>query len=143
MSFSAEVPSPELEVSSDPAAIEDRIDDLLAQMTLDEKINLCHAGSKFAVAAVPASREFQSFRCPMGHTASEAKFVATVGIRSKRKRIAQRICQQAPPWQRHGIPNLAYRFGEVLGAEARHRGKDVILGPGNQHHPHSYLRSEF
>ena len=27
-------------------------------------------------------------------------------------------------------PALARRFGEVLGAEARHRGKDMILGPG-------------
>ncbi len=27
-------------------------------------------------------------------------------------------------------PALARRFGEVLGAEARHRGKDIILGPG-------------
>jgi beta-glucosidase len=27
-------------------------------------------------------------------------------------------------------PHAAYRFGRVLGAEARHRGKDVILGPG-------------
>ncbi len=26
--------------------------------------------------------------------------------------------------------SLSKRFGEVLGAEARHRGKDVILGPG-------------
>ena len=74
--------------------------------------------------------EFQSSRCQMGRTASDTKSVATVGIRSKPKKIAQRICQRAPLWPRRGIPTLATRFGEVLGAEARHRGKDMILGPG-------------
>lgn len=26
-------------------------------------------------------------------------------------------------------PNLAYEYGKVLGSEAKHRGKDIILGP--------------
>ena len=34
-------------------SIEQRITELMAQMTLAEKVSLCHAGSKFAVAAIP------------------------------------------------------------------------------------------
>ncbi len=33
--------------------VEDRIDALLAEMTLEEKVSLCHAGSKFAVTGIP------------------------------------------------------------------------------------------
>src|SRR5438094_6583359 len=39
--------------SHPPDAIEKRVDDLLAQMTLEEKIALVHADSKFTTAAIP------------------------------------------------------------------------------------------
>ena len=35
------------------AIIEQRIDQLLERMTLEEKVSLCHAGSKFAVSGIP------------------------------------------------------------------------------------------
>ena len=129
MSFSAEVPSRELEVSSDPAAIEDCIDDLLAQMTLDEKINLCHAGSKFAVAAVPrlGIPEFSMSDGPHGVRREICRDSwDPVQTEEDRSTYLPTGTALAATWN----PNLAYRFGEVLGAEARHRGKDVILGPG-------------
>ena len=45
--------SPLLEVESTVGSIEERITELMMGMTLAEKIILCHAGSKFAVGAIP------------------------------------------------------------------------------------------
>ncbi|MDD5351309.1 MAG: glycoside hydrolase family 3 N-terminal domain-containing protein, partial [Chthoniobacteraceae bacterium] len=109
--------------------IEERIDALLGRMTLEEKVALCHAGSKFAVA--PNARlgipEFWMSDGPHG-------------VRREVNRdnwdpveTDEDFATYLPPgsslastWN----PALARRFGEVLGAEARARGKDVILGPG-------------
>ena len=42
-----------LEVEFTADVIEQRITNLMVQMTLAEKVSLCHAGSKFAVGAIP------------------------------------------------------------------------------------------
>ena len=110
--------------------IEQRIDELMACMTLEEKITLCHGGSKFAVAAIPRLG-IPEFRMSDG----------THGVRRELKRDSWWEPEEtnddfstylptgsalAATWN----PAMARKFGEVLGAEARHRGKDVILGPG-------------
>jgi len=109
--------------------IEQRIDELMARMTLEEKVALCHAGSKFAVAANPRLGVPEFWMSDGPH-----------GVRREISRDSwdpvetdQDFATYLPPgtalaatWN----PAMARKFGEVLGAESRERGKDVILGPG-------------
>lgn len=111
------------------AADDARIETLLGQMTLDEKIALVHADSKFTIAGVPrlgipviwlsdgphGVREEISLHSwkPAGRSDDFATYLPTGTA-------------LAATWN----PELARRHGEVLGAEARFRRKDVILGPG-------------
>ncbi|HEY5754002.1 MAG TPA: glycoside hydrolase family 3 C-terminal domain-containing protein [Chthoniobacterales bacterium] len=113
----------------DVSAIEQRIEDLLAQMTLDEKVSLCHAGSKFAVAAIPrlGIPEFSMSDGPHGVRQEICKDSwDPVDTEEDRATYLPTGTALAATWN----PEAAYRFGTVLGAEARHRGKDIILGPG-------------
>ena len=109
--------------------IEQTVKRLLNQMTLEEKITLCHAGSKFGVNGnrrleIP---EFTMSDGPHGVRREISRdswdFVQTDSDYSTYLPTGTAL---AATWN----PPLARRFGEVLGAEARERGKDVILGPG-------------
>jgi len=108
---------------------EERIESLLQRMTVDEKVSLCHAGSKFATNAV------ERLGIP--------KLVMSDGPHGVRQEFHEHSWEPldvdwdvstylptgsalAATWN----PELAHRFGHVLGAEARARGKDIILGPG-------------
>jgi len=109
--------------------IEQRIDELLSRMTLDEKISLCHAGSKFAVA--PNARlgipELWMSDGPHGvrYEVCRDSWDA-VDTDEDRSVYLPTGTALAATWN----PELAHLFGTVLGAEARRRGKDIILGPG-------------
>jgi beta-glucosidase len=110
-------------------ATETKIDELLSQMTLEEKANLCHA-----VAA------FESGGCERLGIPKLTMSDGPHGVRHEMdphswEHLAEvdDACTYLPTatalaatWNRE----LARRFGRVLGAEARQRGKDVILGPG-------------
>ncbi len=108
---------------------EQRIDQLLERMTLEEKVSLCHAGSKFAVSGVPrlGIPEFWMSDGPHGvrHEICRDSW-DPVETEEDRSTYLPTGIALAATWN----PALARRFGEVLGAEARHRGKDMILGPG-------------
>lgn len=110
-------------------AIEEKVDQLLAQLTLEEKCRLCHAGSKFAVAAIPrlGIPEFTMSDGPHGvrHEICRDSW-DPVETEEDRSTYLPTGTALAATWNRE----TAYRFGTVLGAEARHRGKDIILGPG-------------
>ena len=110
-------------------AIESRIDELLAQMTLAEKVRLCHAGSKFAVAAIPrlSIPEFSMSDGPHGVRHEFCRDSSDpLDTEEDRSTYLPTGTALAATWNR----DAARRFGAVLGAEARHRGKDIILGPG-------------
>ena len=111
------------------AEIEKRIEALLNEMTLEEKVSLCHAGAKFAVAGIPrlGIPAFSMSDGPHGvrHEICADSWDA-VDTEEDRSTYLPTGTALAATWSR----TLARRFGEVLGAEARHRGKDVILGPG-------------
>jgi len=109
--------------------VEVRVEDLLARLTLEEKVSLCHANSLFTTAGVPrlgiptrwlsdgphGVREEvgpDSFR-PAGRTDDFATYLpVSIAL--------------AATWDLE----LARAYGEVLGEEARARGKDFLLGPG-------------
>ncbi|HEU4679533.1 MAG TPA: hypothetical protein VFS35_08440, partial [Terrimicrobiaceae bacterium] len=118
-----------LEIQSDASPIEWRIDALMGRMTLAEKVSLCHAGSKFAVAAIPrlGIPEFWMSDGPHGvrHEICRDSW-DPVDTEEDRSTYLPTGTALAATWN----PDIARRFGVVLGAEARHRGKDIILGPG-------------
>ena len=114
----------------DPAApLETRVEDLLGRLTLEEKIALVHGDSTFTTAAIPrlglprrwfsdgphgVREEVQpdSFRAA-GHTDDFATCLPV-------------LVALAATWN----PDAARAYGDVIGEEARQRGKDVMLGPG-------------
>jgi beta-glucosidase len=106
-----------------------RIEKILKKMTLEEKVALCHADSKFSVAGIPR------LGIPALHLSD--------GPHGVREEISHDSWQPAGRDDDYStyLPTgtalaatwnveMARRFGDVLGAEARERGKDVILGPG-------------
>ena len=109
--------------------IEKRIDEIMAQMTLHEKVEMCHGNSKFASAGIPSQGIDELTMSDGPH-----------GVREEGSRHTWRtagrdddFCTYLPTgtaltatWNR----SLGYLHGRVLGEEARARGKDIILGPG-------------
>ena len=107
---------------------EAKLDSLINLMTLDEKINLIHASSSFTSGGVPRLNipELVFSDGPHGvrhehgrgwHALEDYDDEATylpVGI------------SLASTWNK----DMGYIYGEVLGNEAKERGKNVLLGPG-------------
>ena len=100
-----------------------RVEDLLARLTLEEKVSLVHADSPFSVSGVPrlGISELRMDDGPMGVREEGASWQhvddfstampATLGL--------------AATWN----PDLAVAYGAVIGQEGRQRGKDIMLGP--------------
>ncbi|WP_269524532.1 beta-glucosidase H [Coraliomargarita parva] len=101
----------------------------LGKLTLEEKVSLCHAGSKFGIAGVPrlGIPAFEMSDGPHGvrHEISKTSW-EPAGCDDDYSTYLPCGSAQASTWNRDAMA----RCGAVLGAEARHRGKDVILGPG-------------
>lgn len=112
-----------------PDQIENLIEELLSQMTIEEKVAMCHANSTFCSAG-----------CERLGISEVVMSDGPHGVRAEVARDSwQRIddADDAITYLPVGIAlgatwnrQRAYEFGQVLGAEARSRGKDVILGPG-------------
>jgi beta-glucosidase len=112
-----------------PEHVEREVERLLGLLTLEEKISLVHANSKFTVAGVPRL--------------GIAEMVLSDGPHGVREEISRNswdsanwdtdfatylptLTAVAASWD----PEVAHLHGTVLGREARHRNKDIILGPG-------------
>lgn len=108
---------------------EKKIEELLCEMTLEEKVSLCHANSKFTVAAIErlGISELSLSDGPHGVRSEIAKHDWSCLNREEDR------CTYLPTETALAAtfnPVLARRFGETLGSEARYREKDIILGPG-------------
>ena len=115
--------------ATDPdPALDARIDGLIAQMTLDEKIGMIHANSAWTTAGVPrlGVPGFVMSDGPHGvrHEHTDYYDKAT-GARDSSTYLPVGTALAAT-WNE----GLGYQFGYVLGREAAWRGKDIILGPG-------------
>ena len=111
------------------ATVETEVEALLGQLTLDEKISLVHADGKFVVNAIERLGIHEMWMSDGPH-----------GVRMEINRDDwdpagwdNDVATYLPPttmvaasWN----PRMARLHGTVLGAEARHRNKDLILGPG-------------
>ncbi len=112
----------------DDAATEQKINALVKQMTLEEKVAMIHGASAFTNGGVPRLNipELTMSDGPHGVRPEQGRF------RSQREKVLDSgtylpvgVCLAAT-WN----PSLGYAFGSVLGSEAAYRKKDVILGPG-------------
>lgn len=111
------------------AAAQGRIEALLTELTLEEKVSLCHASGKFC-----------------NHGAERVcvpPLIMSDGPHGVRQELAMHGWDPVASTTDHTTylpvgtvtaatwnPALGRAFGEVLGSESRARSKDVILGPG-------------
>ncbi len=109
--------------------LEARIEDLLGRLTLEEKIQLCHADSKFTSAAIPRLGIPRRWLSDGPHGVREDVGPDTWDVAGRTDDFATALpaaIALAATWN----PELAQQAGQVIGREARKRGKDIMLGPG-------------
>jgi beta-glucosidase len=109
--------------------VEARVEDLLSRLTLEEKISLLHADSKFTTAAIPHLGIPRRWLDDGPHGVREDIGPDTWAAAGRTDDFATAmpagICLAAT-WN----PELGFKEGEAIGQEARARGKDIMLGPG-------------
>ena len=109
--------------------IEVRVEDALRRMTLDEKIRVIHAQSKFSSAGVPrlGFPDFWTDDGPHGVRPDVLWDEWEQAGQTNDSCVAfPALTCLAATWN----PQLSRIYGESLGEEALYRGKDMILGPG-------------
>lgn len=113
----------------DSKSIEARIEDALRRMTLEEKVAMCHAQSKFSSAGVPrlGIPEVWCSDGPHG-IREEVKWDEWQGAGwTNDSCIAfPALTCLAATWN----PEMSAIYGKAIGEEARYRNKNVLLGPG-------------
>ena len=109
--------------------IEERVKDALSRMTLEEKVKMIHAQSKFSSAGVPRL--------------GIPEVWATDGPHGIRPEVLWDEWDQAG-WTNDSCiaypaltclaatwnPEMSHLYGKSIGEEARYRKKDILLGPG-------------
>ena len=113
----------------DNAPIEQRVVDALKRMTLDEKIAVIHAQSKFSSPGVKrlGLPDFWTDDGPHGVRPDVLWDEWEQAGQTNDSCVAfPALTCLAATWD----PVLAELYGRSLGEEARYRGKDMILGPG-------------
>jgi beta-glucosidase len=109
-------------------ANDDKVNDLLKKLTLEEKIKMVHAVSSFnsggverlGIPELETSDGPHGVRFEHGRGWTPQKGVDDAGTYLPTNNTL------ASTWN----PALGYAYGAVLGSEANYRGKDIILGPG-------------
>lgn len=109
--------------------VEQRINDAIARMTLQEKIRIIHAQSKFSSAGVPrlGFPDFWTDDGPHGVRPDVLWDEWEQAGQTNDSCVAfPALTCLAASWN----PQMSRIYGESLGEEALYRGKDMILGPG-------------
>lgn len=109
--------------------LEDRVEDALSRMTLQEKIRVIHAQSKFSSAGIPrlGFPDFWTDDGPHGVRPDVLWDEWEQAGQSNDSCIAfPALTCLASTWN----PEMSLLYGKSLGEEARYRGKNMILGPG-------------
>ena len=113
----------------DTQPIEARVKDALNRMTLEEKVALCHAQSKFSSPGVPrlGIPELWMSDGPHGVRA-EINWNDWGYAKWTNDSITAfpALTCLAATWN----PEMSAIYGKAIGEEARYREKDVLLGPG-------------
>lgn len=109
--------------------IEERVEDALSRMTLEEKVAICHAQSKFSSAGVARLGIPENWMTDGPHGIrpevlwdewEQAKWTNDSCI------AFPALTCLAATWNK----DMALLYGQSIGAEARYRNKNVLLGPG-------------
>jgi beta-glucosidase len=115
----------------DPAQpIDARVEDLLARMTLEEKIALVHADNRFSTAGVPRlgipARQLSDGPHGVREETVGRDVSQAVGRTDDFVTYMPALVGLAATWN----PDLAAEYGKTIGEEARWRGKQIMLAPG-------------
>lgn len=113
----------------DTQPLENRIEDALARMTLEEKIAMIHAQSKFSTPGCPRLGIPELWMTDGPH-----------GIRAEKEWDTWKDAKWTNDYST-AFPaltclaatfntDLSYEYGKAIGAEARYRNKAVLLAPG-------------
>ena len=109
------------------AKAEELADSILAQLTLKDKIKLCHGSGTFTVGAIPRVGITKEFK--MSDNSSTVRpDVERLSWKNGNETATAfpSLSALGATWDR----DLVYQFGDALGKEARARGMDMQLGPG-------------
>lgn len=109
--------------------IEERVEDALSKMTVNEKVAMLHAQSKFSSPGVPrlGIPEFWTTDGPHG-IRPEVLWDEwdQAGWTNDSCVAYPALTCLAATWN----PDMALLYGKSIGEEARYRKKDILLGPG-------------
>lgn len=109
--------------------IEERVKDALSRMTLEEKVAMCHAQSKFSSPGVPRLGIPELWMSDGPHGVREEiqwGSWSNAGWTNDSCTAFPALTCLAATWN----PELAALYGKNVGEEARFREKDILLGPG-------------
>lgn len=113
----------------DSKPLEERVEDALSRMTLQEKIDIIHAQSKFSAPGVPrlGIAELWCTDGPMGVRPEVLwdEWEQASWTNDSCTAFPSLTCLAAT-WN----PEMAALYGKSIGEEARFRNKAVLLGPG-------------
>lgn len=110
-------------------SIEQRVEDALSRMTLEEKVALCHAQSKFSSHGVPRLGIPEIWMSDGPHGVREEILWDSWGAAA----WTNDSCTAYPALTCLAAtfnPALSHAYGVAIGEEARYRKKDMLLGPG-------------
>lgn len=109
--------------------IEERIEDALSKMTLEEKVAMCHAQSKFSSPGVPRLGIPENWMTDGPHGIRQEvawdEWVGAGWTNDSCTAFPALTCLAAT-WN----SQIARLYGKNLAEEARYRNKNVLLGPG-------------
>ena len=109
--------------------IEKRVEDALSRMTLEEKVKMCHAQSKFSSAGVPRLGIPDNWMTDGPHGIRPEVLWDEwdqAGWTNDSCTAFPALTCLAATWN----PEMAKLYGNAIGEEARYRNKNVLLGPG-------------
>ena len=109
--------------------IEKRVEDALSRMTLEEKVAILHAQSKFSSAGVPRLG-IPEVWCTDGPHGIRPEVLwdewEQAGWTNDSCTAFPALTCLAATWN----PEMSALYGKSIGEEARYREKDILLGPG-------------
>lgn len=113
----------------DTKPVEQRVEDALSRMTLEEKVAMTHAQSKFSSLGVPRLG-IPEIWCTDGPHGIRSEVLwdewDQAGWTNDSCTAFPALTCLAATWN----PELSYLYGKSIGEEARYRNKSILLGPG-------------